>query len=176
MSEVIPLTISMCLCVWVLAAQRETFRFWWDPQVLTHLPYWFSLVFLFALPGDGMSQLVPAGEGECERQTNREMMRKKQEKKTQGRKIEKRRRKRQEGPASSLITGALADPWPWSWPRRLPHRSEVVWKCQCGNSLHCWVMMILCSLPSLSDMISVALRLRLPRATHPSLTRPHKAH
>lgn len=77
--------------------------------------------------------------------------------------------------SSSLITEALADPWPWSWPLRLPHRSEVVWKCHCSDSLHCWVMMILCSLPSLSDMISVALRLQLPRATHPSLTRPHKA-
>lgn len=42
-------------------------------------------------------------------------------------------------------------------PGRLPRRSEVVWKCHGGDSLHCWVMMILCSLPSLSDMISVAL-------------------
>lgn len=88
---------------------------------------------------------------------------------------EKKRRKRLEGPASSLITEVLTDPWPWSWPERLPRRSEVVWKCHCGDSLHYWVMMILCSLLSLSDMISVALCLRLPRATHPSLTRPHKA-
>lgn len=97
-------------------------------------------------------------------------------KKTHGKNTARWRRKGQEGPVRFLITGALADPWPWSWPQRLAQGSEVVWKCQCGNSLQCWVMMILCSLPSLSDMISVARCPRLPRATHPSLTRLHKAH
>lgn len=87
----------------------------------------------------------------------------------------KKRKKSQEGLAIMLITEARADPWPWSWPGRSRRRSEVVWKCHCGDSLHCWVVMILCSLPSLSDMISVALCLQLPWASHPSPTQPHKA-
>lgn len=41
----------------------------------------FFLVFLRALSGDGMSQLVPATEGECERWSNRTVIRKEQEKK-----------------------------------------------------------------------------------------------
>lgn len=67
-------------------------------------------------------------------------------------------------------------------PGVCPRRSEVVWKCHGGDSLYCWVMVILCSLPSLSDMISVALLLASPeglasvsnRATRGPLRAPYR--
>lgn len=73
----------------------------------------FSLAFCFVLPGERMSQSVPADEGE--RLSN---------KKTNGRGWKRHRRKRRaggrEGEAVEPIAEALADPWPWSWPGRLP--------------------------------------------------------
>lgn len=177
LSKVIPLSICMCfVCACANPPSTEKHPlFDGTPRSSLIFPIDFLLFsFLHSQEMGCLNWSRPVEESVSDRQTERWWG--KSKKKTQGRNIEKRRRKRQEGPTSSLITEALADPWPWSWPQRLPHRSEVVWKCQCGNSLHCWVVMILCSLPSLSDMISVALCLRLPRATHPSLTRPHKAH
>lgn len=151
---------------------RETFTF---SVGLTDLPYWFFLFPFSTLPGDEMTQLGPTGEDECAGQTDTKMMRKiKKEGEKTGWNAEKRR-KWQEGLVSWLIRGALSDPWPWSWPRRLPLRSEVVWKCQCGNSLHCWVM-ILHSLPRLSDMISVGLCLQAPKGHASISTTAHRAH
>lgn len=35
---------ALCF-VWIHTAQIEAFTFWWDPQVFTHLPYWFFSCF-----------------------------------------------------------------------------------------------------------------------------------
>lgn len=182
LSEVIPLCICMCFfaCVNHTSTERSIQFLMGPPSLHSSFLLIFLLLSFLHSQGKGcLNWSRPVKESVSDRETDRrwgEETKEQQKKKKQGREYrKKKRRKRQEGPASSLITEALADPWPWSWPTRLPQRSEVVWKCHCGDSLHCWVMMILCSLPSLSDMISVALCLRLPRATHPSLTRPHKA-
>lgn len=169
----LPLSVSVCFCVCVNHTSTErSIQFLMGPPGLHSSSLLIFSCFPFCTPRGGDVSIGPGqwrrvwaidkqigDEGERGRKNERS-----------GRGGSGRR-----GLRAPLITEALADPWPWSWPQRLPHRSEVVWKCHCGDSLHCWVMMILCSLPSLSDMISVALRPRLPGATHPSLTRPHKA-
>lgn len=70
LSEVIPLSICICLCVCLCEScqHREKHSvFDGTPRSSLIFPIDFSLAFLFALPGDGMSQLVPASKGECER-------------------------------------------------------------------------------------------------------------
>lgn len=101
-------------------SSKRNLRFLMGPPGLhSSLLLIFFLVFLRALSGDGMSQLVPATEGECERWSNRTVIRKEQEKKNQGKNTGRWRRKRQEGPVRFLIIGGPC------WPLTLIMTSEV---------------------------------------------------
>lgn len=63
------------------------------PRILAHNSYWFSLLFLFAFPGNGVSHLVLAGEDEQEQQTNGKLMKKEPEKNPQNTHGRKNQRK-----------------------------------------------------------------------------------
>lgn len=93
--------VSVCVFVdvWIMPAHWEAFSFWWDLQVFTHLPYWFSLALLFTLPGDWMSQLVPPGRTESvsDKETDRRWGEEKSERRKMKERTQTRRRRARRG-------------------------------------------------------------------------------
>lgn len=113
--------VSVCVFVdvWIMPAHREAFSFWWDLQVFTHLPYWFSLALLFTLPGDWMSQLVPPGRTESvsDKETEDEGKRK-----VRGEKWRREHKQGEEEPGGAC---GRHDRWGPRWPLTLIMTSEV---------------------------------------------------